>query len=234
VNHDRVVVAGMGGHRQFHGGQRRRMHAPGRVWWLGDRQVDQCVTPTGGEQLVVVPVAAGTRRVLSTRYLTGAAMMSRTGVRARPAVSGCRNRFEEREMPRYLLIIDYRPGVVDAPMDEWPPETIMAHLDYYREQLKEIRDSGELVADEALTGMEYAKVVTSDGAGSTVVTDGPFAEFKEMLAGFQLVDVESLDRAVEIAARISAVPGPGGVPLQQPVTIRRAMSAGEWAALSPS
>lgn len=136
-------------------------------------------------------------------------------------------------MPRYLLIIDYNLGVVESPMDEWAPEDIKAHMDYYRVQLRELLDSGELVADEALVGPEYAKVVTSDG-GTTVVTDGPYAEFKEMLAGFQLVDVDSLERAVEIAARISAVPGPGGVPLQQPITVRRAMSASEWAALTPS
>src|SRR5215475_12349135 len=135
-------------------------------------------------------------------------------------------------MPRYLLIIDYNQGVVEVPMDEWAPADIRAHMDHYRQELRELRDNGELVADEALLGTEYAKIVTSDGA-STVVTDGPFAEFKEMLAGFQLVDVESLERAVEIAARSSAVPGPGGVPLQQPITIRRAMSAGEWAALTP-
>ena len=136
-------------------------------------------------------------------------------------------------MPRYLLIIDYNLGVVELPMDEWAPEDIKAHMDYYRVQLKELMDNGELVADEALLGPEHAKVVTSDG-GTAVVTDGPFAEFKEMLAGFQLVDVDSLERAVEIAARISAVPGPGGVPLQQPITVRRAMSAAEWAALTPS
>lgn len=136
-------------------------------------------------------------------------------------------------MPRYLLIIDYNLGVVESPMDEWAPEDIKAHMDYYRVQLRELLDSGELVADEALVGPEYAKVVTSDG-GTTVVTDGPYAEFKEMLAGFQLVDVDSLERAVEIAARMSAVPGPGGVPLQQPITVRRAMSASEWAALTPS
>lgn len=136
-------------------------------------------------------------------------------------------------MPRYLLIIDYNRGVVESPMDEWAPEDIKAHMDYYRVQLRELLDSGELVADEALVGPEYAKVVTSDG-GTTVVTDGPYAEFKEMLAGFQLVDVDSLERAVEIAARMSAVPGPGGVPLQQPITVRRAMSASEWAALTPS
>jgi len=136
-------------------------------------------------------------------------------------------------MPRYLLIIDYNPGVIEAPMDEWAPEELKAHMDYYRVQLRELKESGELVADGALTGLEHAKVVTSDG-DTTVVTDGPFAEFKEMLAGFQLIDVDSLERAVEIAAVISAVPGPGGVPLQQPITIRRAMSAAEWEALTPS
>jgi hypothetical protein len=136
-------------------------------------------------------------------------------------------------MPRYLLIVDYRPGVVEAPMDEWRPEEIAAHMDYYGAQMKEIRDSGELVGDAALTGPEYAKVVTSDG-GVPVITDGPFAEFKEMLAGYQLVDVESEARALEIAAQISAVPGPGGVPLQQPITVRRVMDASDFEALTAS
>jgi hypothetical protein len=66
-----------------------------------------------------------------------------------------------------------------------------------------------------------------------VVTDGPFAEFKEMLAGFLMVDVDSPERAVEIAALLSAAPGTGGVPMQQPITVRRAMSAAEWDALTP-
>jgi hypothetical protein len=134
-------------------------------------------------------------------------------------------------MPRYLLIVDYQPGVVDTPMEQWQPAEIAAHMDYYRLQLQEIRDSGELVNDEALTGPEHAKVVTSDGVGR-VVTDGPFAEFKEVLAGYQLVDVESEERALEIAARISAVPGPGGVPLQQPITVRRVMDAADFPALT--
>jgi hypothetical protein len=136
-------------------------------------------------------------------------------------------------MPRYLLIVDYNSGVVDSPMDEWKPDEITAHMDYYRAQMKEIRDSGELVGDAALTGPEHARIVTSDG-GAPVITDGPFAEFKEMLAGFQLVDVESEARALEIAARISAVPGPDGVPLQQPITVRRVMDATDYEALSSS
>ena len=56
-----------------------------------------------------------------------------------------------------------------------------------------------------------------------MVTDGPFQEFKEWLAGFQIVDVESEERAIEIAAKLSAVPGPGGVPTQQPIQLRQVM-----------
>jgi hypothetical protein len=76
-----------------------------------------------------------------------------------------------------------------------------------RRPAAELIDSGELVEQQALTGPELAKVVTSDGRTAPVVTDGPFVEFKEMLAGYQLVDVESEERAVEIAAKISRVPG---------------------------
>jgi hypothetical protein len=56
-----------------------------------------------------------------------------------------------------------------------------------------------------------------------VVTDGPFQEFKEWLAGFQVFDVESEERALEIAGRLSAVPGPDGVATQQPIQVRRVM-----------
>ena len=86
--------------------------------------------------------------------------------------------------------------------------------------------NGELTGGEILTGPDLAKIVTSDGATAPVVTDGPFAEFKEWLAGYQIFDVESEERALEIAARLSAVPGPGGVPLQQPIHVRRIMDEG--------
>ena len=61
-----------------------------------------------------------------------------------------------------------------------------------------------------------------------MVTDGPFPESKELLAGYQLVDVESEERAVEIAAQMSAVPGPGGVPIQQPIEVRQVMDAADF------
>ena len=128
-------------------------------------------------------------------------------------------------MARYLLGVNFQPGVIDTPMEEWTPEEIDAHLNYYRELNKELTASGELVQTEILTGPDLAKIVTSDGT-APVVTDGPFQEFKEWLAGYQIFDVESEERALEIAARLSAVPGPGGVPTQQPIHVRRIMDDG--------
>jgi hypothetical protein len=124
---------------------------------------------------------------------------------------------------RYLLAVDFQPGVVDTPMSEWKREEITAHLDYYEALHKELVANGELVDSTVLTGPDLAKIVTADGRTAPVVTDGPFQEFKEWVAGFQIVDVESEARAIEIAALVSAVPGPGGVPLQQPIQVRQVM-----------
>ena len=126
-------------------------------------------------------------------------------------------------MTRYLLGVNFEGGVVDAPLDEWKPEEITAHLDHYKALHHELVSSGELVQSEVLAGPDLAKIVTSDGATAPVVTDGPFQEFKEWLAGYQIVDVESEARAIEIAAKISAVPGPGGVATQQPIQVRQVM-----------
>jgi hypothetical protein len=128
-------------------------------------------------------------------------------------------------MTRYLVGVTFEPGVNDAPMENWKPEEIQAHLDYYEALNRELKASGELVGGEILTGPDLAMVVRSDGT-APVVTDGPFAEFKEWLAGYQIVDVDSEARAIEIAALVSAAPGPGGVPLQQPIHVRRIMEEG--------
>ncbi len=127
-------------------------------------------------------------------------------------------------MTRYLLAVDFQPGVVDTPMSEWKREEITAHLDYY-EALQQRADRERRArrlegADRART---WPRSSTSDGRTAPVVTDGPFQEFKEWIAGFQIVDVESEARAIEIAALVSAVPGPGGVPLQQPIQVRQLM-----------
>jgi len=127
---------------------------------------------------------------------------------------------------KYVLIVDFRSGPDETPMEAWKPEEIKAHLDYYRALERELIGTGELVQSEVLAGPDLAKVVRSDGATAPVVTDGPFQEFKEWVAGFQIVDVGSEARAIEIAAKISAVPGRDGRATQQPIIVRQVMDGG--------
>ena len=129
-------------------------------------------------------------------------------------------------MARYLLIVDFQPGVSTRGMETWTPDEVQAHLDYYGALNRELIASGELVGQEILTGPDHAKIVTSDGATAPVVTDGPFQEFKEWIAGYQIVDVDTEERAIEIAAKYSAVPGEDGIPIQQPIQVRRIMDDG--------
>ena len=125
---------------------------------------------------------------------------------------------------KYLLIVDFQPGIEDRPMDQWEPTEIEAHLDYYRALNRELEASGELLDTVILTPPDLAKVVTSNGT-APVVTDGPFQEFKEWVAGYQIVDVETEARAIEIAGKISAVPGQGGRGTAQPIIVRQIMEA---------
>jgi hypothetical protein len=129
-------------------------------------------------------------------------------------------------MPRYLLAVTFEDGAGTPPPSEWTTAEIQAHLDYYDALNAELTATGELVGKMALTGPDHVVIVTGDGRTAPVTTDGPFAEVKEWIAGFQIVDVESEERAIEIAARVSAVPGPGGVPTRQPVHVRRVMDTG--------
>ena len=93
------------------------------------------------------------------------------------------------------------------------------------DHLERLRQSGELVEAQALTWPQHAKVVRAASVSAPVLTDGPYAESKEVLAGYTMVDVESEERALEIAAEQSAAPGPGGVPIEQPIEVRRVMES---------
>jgi len=125
---------------------------------------------------------------------------------------------------KFMLLQDYG-GVEESvpPMSEWAPEDIEAHITYQKDLNAELRERGELVEAQALTAPALAKFVVSDGAAAPVVTDGPFPESKELLAGYRMIDVESTERAIEIAAEGSAAPGPGGVPIKQSIEVREVM-----------
>jgi hypothetical protein len=127
---------------------------------------------------------------------------------------------------RFMLLKHYSPVASGAPVIwEWSPEDFKAHVDLQRAFLDELTETGELVEGQALAGPDEAKYVTYQGNGAPVVTDGPFSEAKELLAGYITVDVESLDRAIEIAAKQSAAPGPNGVPLGEHIELREVMGA---------
>jgi hypothetical protein len=129
-------------------------------------------------------------------------------------------------MTKFLLLQNYEGGAgCSAPMTDWAPEDISAHIAFQVALNEELTDKGEFVEAQGLAGPELAKIVTFSGEGAPVVTDGPFLEAKEFLAGYRMVDVESEARALEIAAKASAAPGPGGVPIQQPIEVRQVMGA---------
>ena len=127
---------------------------------------------------------------------------------------------------RYMLMMHPpRQGWKDAGIGTWPTEDIKAHIAFMHRLNKDLTAAGELVAAEGLALPSEARIVRATPAGAPAVTDGPFAESKEFLAGFWIVETETAQRAQAIAARISAAPGAGGRPINMPVEIREVLSA---------
>jgi hypothetical protein len=125
---------------------------------------------------------------------------------------------------KYMLMMNAR-GKGDWQVASWAPADLKAHIEFMIRLNKELSEAGELVGAEGLAGPGEARIVRATKGGAPAVTDGPFPEAKEFLAGYWIVDVESPERAYEIAARASAAPGPGGAPLNMPIEVRQVMSA---------
>jgi hypothetical protein len=126
-------------------------------------------------------------------------------------------------MTKFLLLTRYDSELGVPPIDEWDPADVNAHLEYLTKLNDELAARGELVEMQALVAPELARTVSADGRSTPVITDGPFPETKEVLAGYQLLDVESEERALEVAAQVSAAPGPDGVPMRQRIEVRQVM-----------
>ncbi|HEV7865460.1 MAG TPA: YciI family protein [Acidimicrobiia bacterium] len=127
---------------------------------------------------------------------------------------------------RFMLLQNYgEVGSGCAPMTEWTPEEIKAHIDFQHALNAELLERGELVDAQGLAGPDQAKFVVSDGVGAPVITDGPYPESKELLAGYRLIDVETLERALEIAAQASAAPGQNGAPIRDRIEVRQVLGA---------
>ena len=130
-------------------------------------------------------------------------------------------------MAKYLLLKHYRGApqpVNNVPMDQWTPEEVDAHVAYMNEFAERLEQSGEFVDGQALS--PRGMWVRSDVAGKPPITDGPFAETKDLIAGWMIIDVDSYERAVELAGELSAAPGAGGKPIHEWLEVRPFLTAG--------
>ena len=130
-------------------------------------------------------------------------------------------------MTKYLLLKHYRGGPQPTPnasvqMDRWTPEEVSAHIAFMRHVADDLRERGEFVDAQALS--PEGTFVRYDAAGKPPVTDGPFAETKDLIAGWMIIDVDSQDRAIELAGELSSAPGAGGRPIHEWLELRPFLS----------
>ncbi len=124
-------------------------------------------------------------------------------------------------MAKYLLLKHYRgaPAAVnDVPMDQWTPDEVVAHVQYMNDFAAKLEQNGEFVDAQALS--DTGTWVRYDGPGRPPVTDGPFAETKDLIAGWMVIDVDTYERALELAGELSAAPGAGGKPIHEWLEVR--------------
>jgi hypothetical protein len=129
-------------------------------------------------------------------------------------------------MPKYLILKHYSGGPEApgfAPMSEWTPDEVRDHIAFQRHVIEMLTDSGEFV-DATAAAPEGAWVQYGGPDAPPVVLDGPFPETKELVAGWFLVDVDSQERAYEIAAYVSSAPGQGGKPIHEWLEVRPIMA----------
>lgn len=130
-------------------------------------------------------------------------------------------------MPKFLLMKHYRGGPdlpkPLPPMDQWAPEDIDRHMAFLHETSRMLEESGELVDGMALSAESQWVQYGGSTDATPVKTDGPYPETSDLVAGFYVVDVESRERAEEIAAFVSSGPGPGGEPIYEWIQVRQVM-----------
>jgi hypothetical protein len=125
---------------------------------------------------------------------------------------------------KYMLLM-MTTDIGNPPITEWAPGDVKAHIEFMHRFGQKLVESGEWVDGQGLALPDEARIVTARDDGPYEVTDGPFPESKEFLAGYWIVEVDSLERALEIAAEGSASPGPNGTTLNHPIEVRQVMDA---------
>lgn len=121
---------------------------------------------------------------------------------------------------KYMLLMTATADDWGAAIGALTPAQLQAHVQFMQDIGEQLRESGELIDAQGLTPPAQARIVRASPEGKALVTDGPFPETKEFLAGYWLVQVAGPARAAAIAAEISAAPGRDGVPMNFPVEVR--------------
>jgi len=128
-------------------------------------------------------------------------------------------------MAKYLLLKHYSGAPAplhNVPMSEWTPEEISDHVKFMLDLAARLEGTGEFVDAQALA--PEGSWVRYDGEGRPPVTDGPFPETKDLIAGWMVVDVDARERALEVAAELSSAPGAGGKPIHEWIEVRPFMT----------
>jgi hypothetical protein len=125
---------------------------------------------------------------------------------------------------KFMLMMHAPRGDGDWGVASWDPKDVKAMVGFMARLNQDLERDGVLAAAEGLAGPGEARIVRAGKGGQPEVTDGPFAETKEFLAGYWIVDVESPEDAYAIAARASTAPGPGGTPMNLAIEVREVMS----------
>ena len=120
---------------------------------------------------------------------------------------------------KYILLMSGTNAGVRS-YSAWSQRDRDAHMAVLHDVVKELSKSGEFVTTQGLAEPNEAKVVRGEKDGLPV-TDGIFPESKEFLLGYWILEVETAERAHAIAGKISAAPGPGGVPTNVPIEVRQ-------------
>ena len=133
---------------------------------------------------------------------------------------------------KYLVMVqgsqaDYEAmrGNASAGSPAWSEKDVQAMFDFMGAVTNDLAESGELIDAQGLVEPAKTRLVTAGEDGRPVLTDGPYGETKEVLAGYWVLECESLERVTEVAARVTRCPAPAGAPVR-PVVIRAIDSGG--------
>ena len=126
---------------------------------------------------------------------------------------------------KFMMMMNMPRGNGEYQINQWTPEAFNAHIQFMKDLNRELQKTGEFVEAQGLAPPVHAQIVRVGAGGAPVVSDGPFAETKEFLAGFWIIQVEKRERAYQIAAKASSAPRPDGKPLVIPIELREVMGA---------